>query len=47
MADLAIRLALEPRPQGREMRWHTLFGSEGAPAALPTPARRPRAKTKK
>src|SRR5947207_790023 len=25
MADLAIRLALEPRPQLREMRWNALF----------------------
>ncbi len=29
MADLAIRLALEPRPQAREMRWHALFGGKG------------------
>ena len=35
MADMAIRLALEPRPQAREMRWHTLFGGASAPAAAP------------
>ncbi|HYC30889.1 MAG TPA: hypothetical protein VEB59_01305 [Gemmatimonadales bacterium] len=46
MADLAIRLALEPRPQAKEMRWQTLFGAEGAPAAPAAPARRTRAKTK-
>ena len=41
MADMAIRLALEPRPQAREMRWQTLFG--GAPAATPAaPAPRKR-----
>jgi hypothetical protein len=28
MADMAIRLATEPRPQGEEMRWCTLFGGE-------------------
>lgn len=28
MADMCIRLAKEPRPQGREMRWERLFGSE-------------------
>jgi hypothetical protein len=37
MTDLAVRLALEPRPQGREMRWQTLFG--GA-ASAPAPKRR-------
>jgi hypothetical protein len=26
MADLAIKLALEPKPQARELRWHALFG---------------------
>ena len=36
MADMAIRLANEPKPQAREMRWQTLFG--GVPAA-PKPPR--------
>ena len=31
MADLAIKLALEPRPQGRELRWHALFGGPEKP----------------
>ncbi len=31
MADMAIQRALEPRPQERELRWHTLFGGRGAP----------------
>jgi hypothetical protein len=38
MADLAVRLALEPRPQAREMRWHALFGGDagtGRPAVTP------------
>ena len=42
MADMTIRLANEPRPQGSEMRWHTLFG--GA-AATPKPARQRRTST--
>jgi hypothetical protein len=33
MADMAIRLAQQPRPQAKEMRWQALFG--GAPAAAP------------
>jgi hypothetical protein len=46
MADMAIRLAKEPKPQAREMRWHTLFG--GAPAgAKPARPRRASAGTKK
>ena len=46
MADMAIRLAKEPKPQGREMRWQTLFG--GAPAAAkPARPRRASAGTKK
>jgi hypothetical protein len=32
MADLAIRLALEPRPQARDLRWNALFGGRGSPA---------------
>ena len=48
MADLAIKLALEPRPQAREMRWHALFGGDVAgtrPPAVTPPAmpRRPTA----
>jgi hypothetical protein len=42
MADMTIRLAKEPRPQAKEMRWQTLFG--GAPAA-PKPARSRRTST--
>jgi hypothetical protein len=46
MADMAIRLAKEPKPQAREMRWQTLFG--GAPAtAKPTRPRRTSAGSKK
>jgi hypothetical protein len=30
MADLCIRLAKQPKPQGQEMRWSTMFG--GSPA---------------
>lgn len=26
MADMAVKLALEPRPQAKEMRWQALFG---------------------
>ena len=43
MADMAIRLALEPRPQAKEMRWQTLFGGSPAPArpaVRPAPASR-------
>jgi len=48
MADLAIRLALEPRPQAREMRWQTLFGgAPAAPAPDAPPPRRRKAATKK
>lgn len=28
MADMAIRLAKDPAPQGREMRWSTFFGGQ-------------------
>jgi hypothetical protein len=45
MADMAIRLAQEPRPQAKEMRWHTLFG--GAPAAAPKRPRRASAASRK
>jgi hypothetical protein len=46
MADMAIRLAKEPKPQAREMRWQTLFG--GVPAAAkPARPRRASAGTKK
>jgi hypothetical protein len=38
MADMAIRLALEPRPQAREMRWSSLFGGVDRQAAVPTSA---------
>src|SRR5262245_59503490 len=48
MADLAIKLALEPRPQAKEMRWHALFGGDVSgtrPPAVTPPAmpRRPAA----
>ena len=33
MADMCIRLAKEPRPQGDEMRWRRLFGGERKPAS--------------
>ena len=39
MADMAITLAQQPRPQGKEMRWQTLFG--GTPAAAPVAAAAP------
>jgi hypothetical protein len=44
MADLAIRLALEPRPQAKEMRWHALFGGDvgGTRPAAPAPPAMPR-----
>jgi hypothetical protein len=38
MADMAIRLALEPRPQAREMRWHALFGGAGHRSTAAHPA---------
>ncbi len=49
MADMAITLALEPRPQAREMRWQTLFGgtAAAAPAAPAKRSRRTSAGTKK
>jgi hypothetical protein len=43
MADMAIRMALDPRPQAKEMRWQTLFGGSPAPArpaVRPAPASR-------
>ena len=48
MADLAVKLALEPRPQAKEMRWHALFGGDVTgtrPVAVTPPAmpRRPTA----
>ncbi len=44
MADLAIKLALEPRPQAKEMRWHALFGGDVSGARPPavTPPAMPR-----
>jgi hypothetical protein len=33
MADMAIRLATEPRPQLRELKWSELFGGSSAAAA--------------
>jgi len=44
MADLAIKLALEPRPQAKEMRWHALFGGDvgGSRPAAPAPPAMPR-----
>jgi len=44
MADLAIKLALEPRPQAKEMRWHALFGGDvgGHKPAAPAPPAMPR-----
>ena len=48
MADMAIRLAQQPRPQVREMRWQTLFGGAAAATAAPSkPPRRASAKSKK
>jgi hypothetical protein len=39
MADMAIRLAKEPRPQRRELRWNTLLAApEGSHAGSPEPA---------
>ena len=37
MADMAIRLAKEPRPQGRELRWSQFLG--GRPFDAPAPVR--------
>jgi len=34
MADMAIRLAQQPRPQARELRWHALFGGRLEAARL-------------
>jgi hypothetical protein len=45
MADMAIRLAQQPRPQAKEMRWQTLFG--GTPAAAPKRPRRASAGSRK
>jgi hypothetical protein len=45
MADMAIRLAQQPRPQAKEMRWTTLFG--GTPAAAPKRPRRASAASRK
>jgi hypothetical protein len=47
MADLAIKLALEPRPQAKEMRWHALFGGDvgGTRPAAPAPPAMPRRPT--
>ena len=44
MAELAIKLALEPRPQAKEMRWHALFGGDvgGSRPAAPAPPAMPR-----
>jgi hypothetical protein len=43
MADLAIKLALEPRPQAKEMRWHALFGGDaGTRPTAPAPPATPR-----
>lgn len=43
MADMAIRLAHEPRPQLAELRWNALFGAADAPAhqASQRPAQEP------
>jgi hypothetical protein len=48
MADLAIKLALEPRPQARELRWHALFGGQetSGPAAAVGASRRRRSRSK-
>jgi hypothetical protein len=40
MADMTIRLAKEPRPQAKEMRWQTLFGGAAAASAKPARTRR-------
>jgi hypothetical protein len=34
MADMAIGLAQQPRPQARELRWHALFGGRAEAAVL-------------
>jgi len=39
MAEMAIRLAKEPRPQGREMRWSSFFGGAEDGAAKPSTRR--------
>lgn len=49
MADLAIQLALAPRPQGRELRWHALFGGQETSAQAAAPGgtgRRKRSRSK-
>jgi hypothetical protein len=49
MADFAIKLALEPKPQARELRWHALFGGREATVPRPAPAdggRRKRTRSK-
>ena len=45
MADMAMRLAQQPKPQAKEMRWQTLFG--GTPAAAPKRPRRASAGSRK
>jgi hypothetical protein len=45
MADMAIKLAQQPKPQAREMRWQALFG--GTPVAAPARPRRASAGSKK
>lgn len=42
MADMTIRLAREPRPQRREMRWSSLFGAGDTHATAGAPTGRPR-----
>jgi hypothetical protein len=46
MADMTIRLAKEPRPQAKEMRWQTLFGGAAA-SAKPARIRRTSTATNK
>jgi hypothetical protein len=35
MADMAIRLAKEPRPQVRELKWSTMFNGRQPPGPVP------------